>query len=65
MASYPMTPSTPLQVFMAANAENFGMVFEQAEDEIAAINMAIGGFYAGARSMVQLQEVDLHLWKKL
>ena len=52
MASYPMTPSTPLQVFMAANSEDFGMVFEQAEDEIAAINMAIGGFYAGARSMV-------------
>jgi 2-oxoglutarate ferredoxin oxidoreductase subunit alpha len=52
MASYPMTPSTPLQVFMAANAEEFGMIFEQAEDEIAAINMAIGGFYAGARSMV-------------
>ena len=52
MASYPMTPSTPLQVFIAANAEKFGMVFEQAEDEIAAINMAIGGFYAGARSMV-------------
>ncbi len=52
MASYPMTPSTPLQVFMAANSEEFDMVFEQAEDEIAAINMALGGFYAGARSMV-------------
>jgi 2-oxoglutarate/2-oxoacid ferredoxin oxidoreductase subunit alpha len=52
MASYPMTPSTPLQVFIAANSEEFDMVFEQAEDEIAAINMALGGFYAGARSMV-------------
>ena len=52
MASYPMTPSTPLQVFMASNSEEFDMIFEQAEDEIAAINMAIGGFYAGARSMV-------------
>ena len=52
MSSYPMTPSTPLQVFMAGNSEEFDMVFEQAEDEIAAINMAIGGFYAGARSMV-------------
>ncbi len=52
MASYPMTPSTPLQVFIAANSENFDIIFEQAEDEIAAINMAIGGFYAGARSMV-------------
>jgi 2-oxoglutarate ferredoxin oxidoreductase subunit alpha len=52
MASYPMTPSTPLQVFMAAHSEEFDMVFEQAEDEIAAINMGLGGFYAGARSMV-------------
>ena len=52
MASYPMTPSTPLQVFMAANSKEFDMVFEQAEDEIAAINMGLGGFYAGARSMV-------------
>jgi 2-oxoglutarate/2-oxoacid ferredoxin oxidoreductase subunit alpha len=52
MSSYPMTPSTPLQVFMAANSEEFDIIFEQAEDEIAAINMAIGGFYAGARSMV-------------
>ncbi len=52
MSSYPMTPSTPLQVFMAVNSEEFEMIFEQAEDEIAAINMAIGGFYAGARSMV-------------
>lgn len=52
MSSYPMTPSTPLQVFIAQNSENFGIVFEQAEDEIAAINMAIGAFYAGARSMV-------------
>ena len=52
MSSYPMTPSTPLQVFMAGNSEEFGMVFEQAEDEIAAINMGIGAFYAGARSLV-------------
>ena len=52
MASYPMTPSTPLQVFMAVNSKEFDMVFEQAEDEIAAINMGLGGFYAGARLMV-------------
>lgn len=52
MSSYPMTPSTPLQVFMAANSEKFEMVFEQAEDEIAAINMAVAGSYAGARSLV-------------
>jgi 2-oxoglutarate ferredoxin oxidoreductase subunit alpha len=52
MSSYPMTPSSPLQVFIADKARDFEMVFEQAEDEIAAINMGLGAAYAGARSMV-------------
>ncbi len=52
MSSYPMTPSTPLQSFIASNSKEFGIIFEQAEDEIAAINMALGGSYAGARSLV-------------
>ena len=52
MSSYPMTPSTPLQGFLAANANDFELIYEQAEDEIAAINMAIGASYAGARSIV-------------
>jgi len=52
MSSYPMTPSTPLQTFLASNAHDFELVYEQAEDEIAAINMALGASYAGARSIV-------------
>jgi 2-oxoglutarate ferredoxin oxidoreductase subunit alpha len=52
MSSYPMTPSTPLQSFIARQAPQFDIVFEQAEDEIAAINMALGASYAGARSLV-------------
>ena len=32
-------------------AEKFGVVVEQAEDEIAAINLAIGASYAGVRAM--------------
>lgn len=52
MASYPMTPSTPLQIFIAENGKDFDVIFEQAEDEIAAINMSIGAFYAGARAMI-------------
>lgn len=52
MSSYPMTPSTPLQNFIAGNSTEFGMIFEQAEDEIAAINMGLGSSYAGARSLV-------------
>ncbi|WP_291321919.1 2-oxoacid:acceptor oxidoreductase subunit alpha [Desulfonatronospira sp.] len=49
---YPMTPSTGIPMTMNSYARDFGMVVEQAEDEIAAINMALGASYAGARSMV-------------
>jgi 2-oxoglutarate ferredoxin oxidoreductase subunit alpha len=52
MSSYPMTPSSALQVFIAKYGEDFDMIFEQSEDEIAAINMGLGASYAGARAMV-------------
>ena len=50
-SGYPMTPSTGILTYMAAKAEQFGIVVEQAEDEIAAINMVIGASFAGARAM--------------
>ncbi len=49
---YPMTPSTSIGLNLAAQAKKMGLVVEQAEDEIAAINMAIGASFAGAPSMV-------------
>ncbi|WP_028574153.1 2-oxoacid:acceptor oxidoreductase subunit alpha [Desulfonatronovibrio hydrogenovorans] len=49
---YPMTPSTGIPMTLNAKGKSLGIVVEQAEDEIAAINMAIGASYAGARSMV-------------
>lgn len=49
---YPMSPSTSLAVFCAQHSQEFSLVVEQAEDEISAINMAIGAWYAGARAMV-------------
>ncbi len=51
-AFYPMSPSTGVSVFLCQQAAEFGIVAEQAEDEISAINMAIGAWYAGARAMV-------------
>jgi len=51
MGAYPMSPGTGVLEFLAKNAEEFGVVVEQAEDEIAAVNMAIGAWYAGARGM--------------
>jgi 2-oxoglutarate ferredoxin oxidoreductase subunit alpha len=50
-SAYPMTPSTGIMNYLASQEKEYGVVVEQAEDEIAAINMAIGASFAGARSM--------------
>jgi 2-oxoglutarate ferredoxin oxidoreductase subunit alpha len=50
-AGYPMTPATPVMEWWASHASNYGLVFKHAEDEIAAINMAIGANYVGVRAM--------------
>lgn len=50
-SAYPMTPSTGVMVYLAGKAEEHNIVVEQAEDEISAINMALGASYAGVRSM--------------
>jgi len=49
--AYPMTPASSLLHLMAAHAENEGVVVKHTEDEIAAINMVIGGAFGGTRSM--------------
>jgi 2-oxoglutarate ferredoxin oxidoreductase subunit alpha len=51
-SGYPMTPGTSILAVLADEGPSLGLVFEQAEDEIAALNMAIGASYAGARSLV-------------
>lgn len=51
ISSYPMSPSTGILTFMAKNSKEFNIIVEQAEDEIAAINMGLGAWYAGARAM--------------
>lgn len=50
-SAYPMSPSTAILTFLAEHGESYDIVVEQAEDEIAAINMAIGASYGGVRSM--------------
>ncbi|MGM0665020.1 MAG: 2-oxoacid:acceptor oxidoreductase subunit alpha [Thermodesulfobacteriota bacterium] len=50
ISAYPMTPSTGIITFLAKE-ERLGVFAEQAEDEIAAINMALGASYAGVRAM--------------
>ncbi|MDG6218935.1 MAG: 2-oxoacid:acceptor oxidoreductase subunit alpha [Candidatus Thermoplasmatota archaeon] len=52
ISSYPMSPATGVLTFLSKHAEDFNIIVEQAEDEISAINMALGAWYAGARSLV-------------
>lgn len=48
---YPMSPSTFLQSFLTEHADEFSIVSKQVEDEICAINAALGAWYAGARAI--------------
>ncbi|NTW60135.1 MAG: 2-oxoacid:acceptor oxidoreductase subunit alpha, partial [Nitrospirae bacterium] len=50
-SAYPMTPSTGIMNYLAGKEREYGIVVEQAEDEIAAINMALGASFAGVRAM--------------
>jgi 2-oxoglutarate ferredoxin oxidoreductase subunit alpha len=52
ISSYPMSPGTGLLTFLAQTGQKFGTAVEQVEDEISAINMALGASYAGARAIV-------------
>ena len=50
-AAYPMSPSTGVLHWMAANARNLGIMVRQVEDEIGVANMVIGAAHAGVRAM--------------
>ena len=50
-SAYPMSPSTAVMEYLADQSLEAGIVVEQAEDEIAAINMAIGASFAGVPAM--------------
>jgi 2-oxoglutarate ferredoxin oxidoreductase subunit alpha len=50
-AGYPMTPGSSVLTYLADHAVEYGLVFKQAEDEIAAVNMLIGAGFAGVRAL--------------
>jgi 2-oxoglutarate/2-oxoacid ferredoxin oxidoreductase subunit alpha len=52
ISAYPMSPSTGMFIYITGKAKKFGIISEQAEDEIAACNMALGAGAAGARAAV-------------
>ncbi len=51
LAQYPMTPASSIMHWMATHANALGVVVKQAEDELAAINMAAGASFGGVRAM--------------
>jgi 2-oxoglutarate ferredoxin oxidoreductase subunit alpha len=51
VTAYPMTPGTGTFTYLAEVADRYGILIEQAEDEIAAINMVCGATYAGVPAL--------------
>ena len=51
ISAYPMTPATTVIEWLSGVPDEFGMVTKHAEDEIAAVCMALGASYTGARAM--------------
>jgi 2-oxoglutarate/2-oxoacid ferredoxin oxidoreductase subunit alpha len=51
ISAYPMTPATSIIEWLAKHEKEYGVVTKHAEDEIAAICMAIGANFVGARAM--------------
>jgi 2-oxoglutarate ferredoxin oxidoreductase subunit alpha len=49
--AYPMTPASSLLHFFAKHGEKHDVVVKHTEDEIAAMNMVVGGAFGGTRSM--------------
>jgi 2-oxoglutarate ferredoxin oxidoreductase subunit alpha len=50
-AGYPITPATAVMEYLTGRIERYGGHVVQAEDELSAINMALGAARAGARAM--------------
>lgn len=50
-AGYPITPASSIMHILAKYMPHFGGRIHQAEDEIAAIGAAIGGYYGGVPSL--------------
>lgn len=48
---YPMTPATSIFKFLGETANETGMLVKQAENEITAVQMAMGSMYMGTRSL--------------
>ena len=64
-AGYPITPASDIMEFLAAEFPKIGGTMIQAEDEIAAIGMAMGASFTGVRSMTATSGPGLALMIEL
>ncbi len=58
---YPISPATDENVYLEANARAQDLTVVQVEDEVAAINMAVGAAHAGARASTSTSGPGLSL----
>ena len=61
VAGYPITPATEILEWMAPALQKTGGVLLQAEDELASINMIIGGSFGGVPSLTATSGPGLSL----
>ncbi len=61
MPAYPITPASEVMEYLIKKLPKYGGTVIQTEDEIAAITMAIGASFAGARSMTATSGPGLSL----
>jgi 2-oxoglutarate ferredoxin oxidoreductase subunit alpha len=60
-AGYPITPATDVMEYLTGRIDQYGGKVIQAEDELAAINLALGAARAGARAMTATSGPGLDL----
>jgi 2-oxoglutarate ferredoxin oxidoreductase subunit alpha len=60
-AGYPITPATSIMEYLTGRLDKYGGKVVQAEDELAAINLALGAARAGARSMTATSGAGIDL----
>jgi 2-oxoglutarate ferredoxin oxidoreductase subunit alpha len=60
-AGYPITPATSIMEYLTGRLDEYGGKVVQAEDELAAINLALGAARAGARSMTATSGAGIDL----
>jgi 2-oxoglutarate ferredoxin oxidoreductase subunit alpha len=61
VAAYPITPATEILEWLAPRLEQVGGTLLQAEDELASVNMIIGGSFGGVPSMTATSGPGLSL----